>query len=96
VLLVSNVSVGIYFMISKAAKYLLVFALGWPIAHQAQADCDNLFGKRIRLSNGGVLHHSQGDLFRASGLDSDTYSLWLQQQKYVFMRVSYEHFKCFD
>lgn len=82
-------------MISRIAKPTLL-ALIILASSVSYADCDGLKSKKIRLSNGSTLLHSGGDLFRAEGLESDTYSLQLNQRKYVLMRVNYEHFKCFD
>jgi hypothetical protein len=60
------------------------------------AGCSELNGRNIRLSNGGLLTHTRGNLFRASGLDSDTYAVNWRAERYVLMRVSYDHFQCLD
>ncbi|WP_047396792.1 hypothetical protein [Chitinibacter sp. ZOR0017] len=62
----------------------------------AQASCKALHGRDFRLSNGILLSHLHGDLFRAPGLSADTYNVQIKSRKYVLMRVSYEQFKCFD
>lgn len=83
-------------MTLKTANYCAVLILVLLISGLASANCNDLKGKKIRLSNGALLLHSGGDLFRAQGLEQDTYNLHLNRRKFVLMRVNYEHFKCFE
>lgn len=83
-------------MTLKTASCIAILLLGVSLSNLASANCNALKGKKIRLSNGSLLLHSGGDLFRAQGLEQDTYNLHLNRRKFVLMRVNYEHFKCFE